>query len=344
LLPTRNHWLKFIADRGARIADGRVRDFGDREAEMAATSQGSIVADLGHLGLLTITGEDASDFLHAQLSCDVQGLTSDQATWGCYCSPKGRVLANFLLWRMSDGFGMLLPAEIVASVQKRLQMFVLRSKVKLAERTAETVVLGLTGSEAMDTAARLVGTMPRGDLSIAYRDGLSAIALPGQRVILVGAVEQAQGIWPQLAAAFRPVGTDRWMWLDIVHRLPWIGLATQDQFVPQMANLELIGAINFRKGCYPGQEIVARTQYLGTPKRRLALAHVATEAPPAEGSALVAEDDTGQSAGVIVNAARAPEGGFDLLAVVQTARMTSALRLAAGGPLLEIRALPYSVA
>ena len=126
--------------------------------------------------------------------------------------------------------------------------------------------------------------------------------------------------------------------------MPWITAATQDQFVPQMANLELIGGVSFRKGCYPGQEIVARTQYLGKPKRRLFLAHVDAEASPAPGDTLVADGDE-QSAGTVVNAAPAPNGGFDLLAVVQTASADSAtVRLGSvRGPALRFRPLPYAV-
>ena len=131
---------------------------------------------------------------------------------------------------------------------------------------------------------------------------------------------------------------------DIVAGLPWIEATTQDEFVPQMANLELMGAVNFQKGCYPGQEIVARTQHLGRPKRRLKLAHVAADHPAAAGDKLVGDQDD-QSVGMVVNAALAPGGGVDLLAVVHTASATSAtVHLAStSGPALGFRPLPYAV-
>lgn len=339
-----DHWVTFLAHQGARVADGCIRDFGFPEAEAAATARGGIVAPLDRFGVLAIAGDDARDFLHTQLSCDVQSLPDDRAAWGCYCTPKGRVLANFLLWCAPDGFRMLLPAVLVAGIQKRLQMFILRAKVKLAERTGDEMVLGLSGSEASAAVARITGPLPQAEMGVAYRDGVTAIAVGRARVIVVASAYRAQKIWPQLSGALKPVGPDRWAWLDIIDGLPWIEPATQDELVPQMANLELIGAINFRKGCYPGQEIVARTQYLGTPKRRLALAHVAGERAPIEGESLIVEGDLEQSAGTVVNAAPAPGGGFDLLAVVQTAYRERPLRLGApDGPPVDLRALPYSV-
>jgi folate-binding protein YgfZ len=182
-------------------------------------------------------------------------------------------------------------------------------------------------------------------LKLARGSDVTAIAIDGGRFVLVAPVAETPAIWDRLAGPLTPVGAPCWEWLEIANGLPWITAATQDQFVPQMANLELIGGVNFRKGCYPGQEIVARMQYLGQPKRRLFLAHVDAEASPAPGESLVADDAGGQSAGTVVNAAPAPHGGFDLLAVVQTASAgTATVRLGSpAGPALRFRPLPYAV-
>ena len=120
-------WLASLASRGANVADGVVRDFGQAPRERAATRAGSIVADLSHLGVLAAGGADARAFLHGQLSCDVEGLTDETAVYGAYCTAKGRVLANFLLWAEAGAFPMLLPRSIASGIRKRLQMFVLRS-------------------------------------------------------------------------------------------------------------------------------------------------------------------------------------------------------------------------
>ena len=337
-------WLASLASRGATVADGAVRDFGDAPRERAVTASGSIVADLSQYGLLAAAGADARAFLHAQLSCDVEDLTEDAAVHGVYCTAKGRVLANFLLWSEAGTFLMLLPRALGPGIRKRLQMFVLRSKVTLADCSDDRVVLGLAGAGACDAVKALVGSVPAGSLKIARGGGVTALAIDDDRFVVIAPVAQAAAAWDRAAGALTPVGAPCWEWLEIAHGLPWITPATQDQFVPQMANLELIGGVNFRKGCYPGQEIVARTQYLGKPKRRLFLAHVDAEASPVPGDALVA-DGGDQSAGTVVNAAPAPQGGFDLLAVVRTASADSAtVRLGSpGGPALRFRPLPYAV-
>jgi folate-binding protein YgfZ len=141
------------------------------------------------------------------------------------------------------------------------------------------------------------------------------------------------------------VGTPCWEWLEIRNGIPLLTPATQEQFVPQMANMEIIGAVNFQKGCYPGQEIVARTQYLGQSKRRMALAHVEAERPPQPGDELYASAVDAQPIGMVVNAQAAPDGGYDLLAVLQTANISEgAVHLkSADGPPLGIQPLPYAV-
>jgi folate-binding protein YgfZ len=224
-------------------------------------------------------------------------------------------------------------------------MFVLRSRVTLDDRSDALAVLGAAGPAAPAAVADLVGTLPAAPLKVARSSELAAIAIDGGRFALVVPVERGPAVWDRLAGPLTPVGAPCWEWLEIANGLPWITAATQDQFVPQMANLELIGGVNFRKGCYPGQEIVARTQYLGKPKRRLFLAHVDAEASPAPGESLVADGAGDQSAGTVVNAASAPDGGFDLLAVVQTASAdTATVRLGSStGPALRFRPLPYAV-
>ncbi len=337
-------FLAFLAARGAAVADGTVRDFGDAHRERAATASGSVVAHLGQFGLLAVSGPDARDFLHRQLSCDVEGLPDDRAAYGAYCSPKGRVLANFLLWREPDALRMLLPRSILPAIQKRLQTYVLRSKVTLAIPT-DLVVLGAAGPGAAGAVAALVGTPPGEPLRVVRRDGVTCLGLPGARFLVTAPSAVAPRIWDQLAGVLQPVGTASWEWLEIANGLAWIGAATQEQFVPQMANLELVGAVSFRKGCYPGQEIVARTQHLGRPKRRLYRAHVAVDGAPVPGEALYSDCLGEQAVGMVVNAAPAPGGGFDVLVVVQTASADGdQVRLGSrSGATLEFRALPYAI-
>jgi folate-binding protein YgfZ len=303
-----------------------------------------VVAPLGEFGLLAFSGVDARDFLHRQLSCDVEGLPDDRAAYGAYCTPKGRVLANFLLWPEPEAFCMLLPRSILGGIRQRLQTYVLRSQVTITP-LADRVVLGAAGALAAGAIAALVGPPPVAPLGVIRRGGVTCIALAGARFLLAAPGAAAPHVWGELAGALQPVGAARWEWLEIANGLPWIGAATQEEFVPQMANLELLGAVSFRKGCYPGQEVVARTQHLGRPKRRLYLAHVPADGAPAPGQPLFSDRLGEPSAGMVVNAAPAPGGGFDVLAVVQTASAGGDdVRLGSrSGAALEFRALPYAV-
>jgi hypothetical protein len=137
-----------------------------------------------------------------------------------------------------------------------------------------------------------------------------------------------------------------WDWLDIMAGIPGVHPETSDAFVPQMANLEIVGGVNFKKGCYPGQEIVARMQYLGKLKQRMYRARFEGNTQPHPGDSIFAPDFPGQSAGTVVAAQPAPDNGFDLLAVIQISSAEAGeLHLGSEtGPKLSLQNLPYPVA
>ena len=337
-------WQDFLRARQACIEAGALNHFGDAAAELRAARDGGIVAPLTHLGLLECSGEDAQTFLHGQLSNDVKQLTPGRSEYAGYCSAKGRLLANFLLWPEDRAYCLQLARALLPAMQKRLGMFVLRAKVQLADASESRPVLGLAGKAAADALRELFPALPQQTHQVVHDPANGTlIALPGGRFELIAELESAKRLWDKLAAALTPVGAPCWEWLEIRNGIPLITPATQEQFVPQMANMELIGAVNFQKGCYPGQEIVARTQYLGQLKRRMVLAHMAGARPPQAGDALFSSDLDAQASGMVVNAQAAPEGGYDLLAVVQTAGIAQAALhfQSADGPVLSIQPLPY---
>jgi len=318
--------------------------------ELRAARDGTILVDLSHNALLGVTGDDATAFLHAQLTNDVQALPMGAAQWNGWCSPKGRLLATFLLVKRSDGYLLLLPAELAAPIAKRLTMFVLRSKVKIEDVTTRYARLGFAG-QAADARSPLVNSGIVTDsapqpMRWVEKDDVVCVALDAERFVLLAPAERRQATWDALAAQATPAGVDAWEWRAIHAGIPTIVAATQDAFVPQMANFELVGGVSFKKGCYPGQEIVARTQYRGILKRRMALAHVDSAARPAPGQSLFSAAFGEQSAGTVVNAAPAPGGGWDLLAVAQLESLRSAdlhLDSPTGTP-LEIRDYPATEA
>jgi hypothetical protein len=339
------NWKQTLESRGAVLIEGKAVSFGNVDGELEAARSGSILADLSHLGALEFSGSDSQAFLNAQLSCDVGAMIVGTNACGGYCSPKGRLLADFLLWRTASAFRMILTRGIAEPIRKRLAMYVLRSKVQITDRSGELVLLGVAGTAVPQALGSLFGRLPEGSQGV-LGDNSSAdlIALPGGRYLIAARADAAPGIWSALAGTLTPVGTACWEWIDIRNGFPWIAAPTQDHFVPQMVNLELLGGVNFHKGCYPGQEIVARTQYLGQPKRRLFLAGASIDSLPSPGDELFSDDLPGQATGMVLNAARSPGGGVDLLAVVQVeSRNSSIVHLdSPAGPVLRFHELPYA--
>ncbi|MBY0269692.1 MAG: folate-binding protein YgfZ [Burkholderiales bacterium] len=281
--------------------------------------------------LLRFSGADAQAFLHGQLTCDVAALQAGSSSYGGYCTAKGRLLATFLLWLSADGYTMLLPAALAEAIRKRLTMYVLRSKVTIEDLTPERACVGVFGVDAAQQLADLGAAIPQRRHGVAVRDGVTVIELPVQRYLAV---------LPRPQAGMAE-GGEAWAALDIAAGIPFILPATQEEFVPQMVNLDLIGGLSYTKGCYPGQEIVARTHYLGRLKQRMCRARVS--APAAPGDKLYCAELGEQSGGMIVNSALAHDGRCDVLAVIQTAQAAAAWHLGSlHGPTLEPAPLPYT--
>ncbi len=335
----------WLASNGATLGDGRVQHFGDPAGECLAARDGLVVCDLSHFGTISVTGADTDTFLQGQLSSDIRQLSLERAQYGSYNTPKGRMLASFLIYRTAAAVHLQLPGELVEPVRKRLSMFVLRSKVALTDEAASRVRIGVSGIGAAALVAAVVGHAPAAALDVVQGEDLITVRLPGERFEIVAAPDTGRRLWQALAASARPVGAPAWDWLAIQAGVPVITAATQELFVPQMVNFDLIGGVSFQKGCYPGQEIVARTHYLGKLKRRTYLAHVADGPAPVPGADLYSDDLGGQASGMVVNAAPAPGGGFDLLAVIQIASAAAQpIHLGAlDGPALALAALPYPV-
>ena len=279
-------------------------------------------AKLGQYGLLRVAGADARDFLHAQLTVDVEQLAPGNARHAGWCSAKGRLLATFLLIALEDGFLLQLARDLAAPVAKRLSMFILRSKVQLTDESAAVPQHGLWGEGAAAKLRELGLQAPAAALQASAAGGRIAVCLGPERYLVLGA-----DLEPDSAE-------EDWALLDIRAGVPVVSLATQDQLVPQMANLELLGGVDFRKGCYPGQEIVARAQYRGEVKRRMY--RLRSSVPLVSGQELYADD---APAGTVLNAAR-----DEALAVLQvsSAEGGAPIRAAQGGAALQILPLPYS--
>ncbi len=335
-------WTDFLLTRGAAFDGPEVASFGDAEGELVATRDAAVACDLGRVAALAVTGADAASFLQGQFTSDVAALADGGLQLSAWCTPKGRVLANFTLRRIAaDHFELLLPRVLLAPIQKRLTLFVLRSKVALRDASEESVRIGLGGPGAAQCLAARLGAMPVLHRSAPIEGGAIA-ALPGSRFIAFLEPDDAPRLWDRLPP-LRAAGFPCWRWLTVRAGIPVILPPTQDQFIPQMLNLDALGGVSFQKGCYSGQEIVARTQYLGRLKERLALGHAASA--PCAGARVFAPAFADQPCGTVVNAAAAPGGGVDLLVVAQMAAIDGGeLHVEApDGAALTLLPLPYDL-
>jgi tRNA-modifying protein YgfZ len=298
-----------------------------------------LAAELQHLGLLSCTGDDARTFLQAQLTNGIEDIAEGEARRAGWCSAKGRLLALFLVVPQQGGLLLQISRDIAPAIAKRLSMFVLRAKAKVADVSDAWVQYGLWGETAEVRLAQLGLTVPQGELKATQAQGIAVVRVGAQRFLILAPAAQRG----RLSSLALEQGEASWALQEIRSGLPQVVQATQEEFVPQMVNLERLGAVDFKKGCYPGQEIVARTQYRGVLKRRMARARAS--APAAAGDDLYADEFAGQASGKVVAAAAVPGGGSELLAVVQISALEGGqpIRLRApDGPQLELLPLPYA--
>lgn len=329
------NWCSFLQSADAVFVSGsdEIVNFGDAAGELQAARSQTILVPLTHLGLIAASGDDAKTFLQNQFTSDINHLGADQVQHSAWCTAKGRMQASFLVWREANAFRLIVSGDLEADSLRRLQMFVLRSKVKLAALTGNRLLLGLAGphaSEALEEAGLPCPVVP---MTRAIGEKASVIALEANRYIAVVQPEGVVEVWTKLTVKARPAGLPAWRWLDVQAGFPLISAVTKEEFVPQMADFERLGGVSFHKGCYPGQEVVARTQYLGKVKRHLY--RISCDQPLAAGADLHSPDNPDQACGKIVSSAPSPAGGFEALAVVQSSAAGN-LRLGSHeGPKIE---------
>ena len=295
-------------------------------------------AALPHLGVIQAQGEDAANFLHNQLTNDVLLLPVGQSRLAAFCSAKGRMQASFVLIKTApDTVLLVMPQDLLAQTLKRLSMFVLRAKVKLTDATGQWQLRGLLGQAAQAVLA----DAPAWHTVASH--GAHGVAL---YPAVLGDTRLARALWVAPLGTATPTGTeisaDLWAWAEVMSGVTLITQPVFEAFVPQMLNYESVGGVNFKKGCYPGQEVVARSQFRGTLKRRAYRVHA--DAPLQSGQEVFHSSDPEQPCGLVVAAAPCPTGGFDAIVSMQTSAESTPGQLSASsltGPTLTLRPLPY---
>ncbi|HEY3301433.1 MAG TPA: folate-binding protein [Methylophilaceae bacterium] len=330
-----NPWHAFLTTQTAHIIESNatqfahIEHFGKPLDELQAINAHAgntqdIITDLSHLALLEVSGDDAKTFLQGQVTNDVMQLTGNNSQFAGYCTPKGRLLALFQAFAHKDHLHLQFNRTLLESIAKRLKMYVMRSKVMIKDVSDEIIRIGVAGTGveaklnaffAQDPQLTILPQQANGliDLSNAVILRLAG-ELPRYEVFT--SLEQATALWSAFTnQATVAVGKPVWDYLEINVGIPDVTPATQEAFVPQMINLDALNGINFKKGCYTGQEIVARTHYLGKVKRRTLIANINSTVAPQVGDVLTGTD--GAEAGQLVRVAAAPRGGFDVLAEVR---------------------------
>lgn len=329
-------WADIMAGPGP--ADAPIAD---PESLATAARDGGIIAPLPSLATLHVAGEDAVDFLQGQLTQSITELRDDETRLAAWCNAKGRARALFRVVPTDTGLLLVGNADVLQAIRPKLQMFVLRARVALTDLSGSEGLMGLAGPVAETLLSEAVGTLPQTAGGLVRAGDLHVMAVPGGpglRYLLLAPAAQLNPLWTRYAVSLTEADEGFWRLMDIEAGLPELTPATQEAFVPTMLNLEPLGGISYEKGCYPGQEVVARMHYLGRLKRRLYRGALAAD-PPAPGTPV--EQTDGSEAGTVVSTAQAPGGGSELLAVLRIDAVDAGELSVAGWP-LELLELPYA--
>ncbi len=299
----------------------------------------TLLAPLSDLGIIRIAGTDAAGFLQGQLTQSVADLDENHSRLAGWCSAKGRLLGLFRVLRTNGDFRLVLPRELVPDVLRRLRLFVLRAHVALEDESPTTGVLGIAGAEADALLTQCTGSTPTAPGDVNNAGDLQVLRLPDPdpRNLVLAPEDQLASLWHTLARATLPVEPAVWRLLDIRAGLPQITGGTRERFVPQMLNLEPLQALSFRKGCYPGQEVVARMHYLGRLKRRMYRGSLAGAGLPEPGASV--RDSSDRDQGDVLVAAATEGDSVEVLAVIRAEAETR--ELAVDGRALTLLPLPY---
>ena len=332
-MPT--NWNTFLGDKKALF---------DNEKQLALSPETTCLCHLSSQGLIKISGEDAESFLQNQLSNDVTHLSDTSHQLSAWCSPKGRILASFRVFKQNNTYYLSLSLDLVDFVIKRLRMYIMMSKVTVEDVSNEFAHFGFSGEN--NQIATITGkTNSFADQEVISLENITILYHSGSTprfeifANLSNGADSAQSLWEDLSKHATVTNENHWNYLNILSGIPFITQKSSEAWIPQMVNFTLIGGVDFKKGCYPGQEVVARLNYLGKTKRRMYHVAIDTDELPEIGETI--ESTATDDAGKILNAAYNPDGSIDALAVLKIAEAAKDLMLSSHK--VHVLDLPYEV-
>jgi hypothetical protein len=335
-----HHWRDFLQQQGfTHLPQGGIY------TTATGADTDTHLTDLSNYGSLTVSGPDARQFLQGQVTCDLNEVTAEQGLTGAYCTPKGSVIANFNLWQIDDGFMLHMAADVVSGVHAALGKYIVFSKAQLHSQNTEWVRLGIWGKQARMAVQQLCPIAPAERAVKSFSQGfVYCTSATQERYVIYCRPEAAQVTWEQLSNHAQPTSTAAWEINQIQDGLVYVNATISEQYVPQMLNLQELGSINFRKGCYTGQEIVARMQYLGKLKRHLYLGRISnTTDNPQVGMQIDASKRN--NVGQITSLAKIQENHYWFTAVINIKEAESECLTVSGmdNSQIDLQPLPYSI-
>lgn len=337
-------WKAFLIDQGAEFDGTELVSFGNANRERRIAPQGAVLSNLSDRGLLEVSGEDAATFLQNQLTNDITNIDSKTHQLTAWCNPKGRVIANFRAFVRDDKIFLILSKDLIETVTTKLSRYIMMSKVTLTDATDNLVHFGYAGEHAERDLELILENVPKAPNETLNLGNLSILRLPGEtpRFEVYGDVTEAMDLWSKCNVRAAPVSSQAWDFMNIRAGRPVVTLASSEAWIPQMLNMTHIDGVDFKKGCYPGQEVVARLNYLGKTKRRMYLMEIQTDKVPGTNASIVNAEGT--EVGQVLNAVINPDDLVECLAVMKIADTESEMFLeSAEGAAIRLLALPYSV-
>ena len=341
-----SNWQEFLDKHNAVSENDRITSFGS-SAQTYPGTQDTCICELTPLGLIRATGEEVRTFLHGQFTNDLEQVTDHMSQISSYCNPKGRMLSIFRIFKRNEDYFLILPKDVIDITFKKLSMFKLRAKVDLHDVSGQFALFGVAGPEAQSALESLDIELPQKESDCVQVDGTAMIRLPSENVrsLFVANTETAASLCSQLSEILPLVTSRLWDLHDISCGIPQVTAHTSEVFTPQMTNLELIDGVSFSKGCYPGQEVVARTHYLGKPNRRMYKASITTEQAIEPGTNVFSAEEGNQALGKVVVSQMVSAEQASALIVLRTQKKDDPnLHIeSADGPAISLQTLPYSL-
>ena len=339
-------WYKFLTEQGAVIENGRVTSLASIKTNNFQLDE-TYLCDLSNLGVIHAYGNEAQSFLQSQFTNDLNQVSNDTSQLSSYCNPKGRILSIFRIYKADDSYFLVLPRDVLALTLQKLTMYKLMSKVEFADESDDRIVFGIAGPETSSVLKKLNLSIPEKENDCIQVNETTVIKISEEytRILFICNEIKAVSLCKKIIKEI-PIATSAlWDLHDIQNGIAQITANTSEAFIPQMVNLEIIGGVNFQKGCYPGQEVVARTHYLGKPNRRMYKISIEGENTPEAGTNIFSAEDDNQPVGKVVTAQKNSNNSSAALIVLRTAKKDEKnLRIdSISDHKITVQTLPYSV-